>query len=40
MEFFLCNKRKITINQQYIKIQLPQKHYWENFKITDHNYEF
>ena len=26
--------------QQYTKIQLAQKHYWENFKITVHQYRF
>ena len=28
------------LNQQCIKIQLSQKHYWENFKIGDHKYRF
>ena len=28
---------KELLNQQYIKIQLTQKQYWENVKITDHN---
>ena len=28
------------LNRQYNKIQLSQKHYWENFKITDHKYWF
>ena len=27
---------KELLNQQYIKIQLTQKQYWENVKITDH----
>ena len=33
----LCNK---GLNRQNTKIQLSQKHHWENFKITDHKYEF
>ena len=37
MEFFLCSKSKL-LNWQYTKIHLSQKHYWENFKITDHKY--
>ena len=28
------------LNQQNTTIQLSQKHYWENFKITDNKYEF
>ena len=28
------------LNRQSIKIQLSQKYYWEDFKITDHTYEF
>ena len=31
---------KYLLNQQYTKIQLSQKHYWENFKITYHKYRF
>ena len=27
---------KKLLNRQYTKIQMSQKHYWENFKITDH----
>ena len=27
------------LNRQYTNIQLTQKHYWENFKITDHKYQ-
>ena len=40
MEFFLCNKRKIAVKSAIHKIQLSQKHYWENFKINDHKYRF
>ena len=37
MEAFLCNKCKIAVTptMQHNSIQ---KHYWENFKITDHKY--
>ena len=28
------------LNRQYTKIQLSQKYFWENFKITDHKYRF
>ena len=31
---------KKLLNRQYIKIKRSQKHYWENFKITDHKYWF
>ena len=27
---------KQLLNRQYTKIELSQKRYWENFKITDH----
>ena len=39
MEFFLWNKREVTVKTT-TKIQLSQKHYWRNFKITDHKYQF
>ena len=36
-----CNKRKIAVKQAiYTKNQLSQKHYWGNFKISDHKFEF
>ena len=28
------------LNSQYTKIQLCQKHFWENLKISDHKYQF
>ena len=28
------------MNRQYAKTQLSQKHYWENFKIINHKYQF
>ena len=37
--FFLINLKQL-LNRQCIKIQLPQKHYWESFKITDQKYRF
>ena len=37
--FFLINVKQL-LNRQCIKIQLPQKHYWESFKITDQKYRF
>ena len=40
MESFLSNKRKISVRLKYTKIQLSQKHYWENAKIIDHEYRF
>ena len=33
-------KLKQLLNRQYTKIQLSQKHYWENYEITDHKYRF
>ena len=40
VEFFLGNKRKTVVKPTIHKIQLPQKDYWENFKITEHKYRF
>ena len=40
MEFFFCNRRKIAVKPTNTKIQLPQKSYGENFKITGHKYRF
>ena len=37
---FICNKRLFVLNRQYTKFPLSQKHYCENFKITDHRYKF
>ena len=38
---FLCDNRKKAVKLlKCTKIQLSQKHYWENFKITDHKYQF
>ena len=31
---------KQLLNWQCTKFQLSQNHYWENFKITDHKYQF
>ena len=31
---------KQLLNGQGTTVQLFQKQYWENFKITDHKYEF
>ena len=31
-----CDKRKIAVKPTIHQMQLPQKHYWENVKITDH----
>ena len=28
------------LHQQYTKIRVPQKHFWENFKIIDYKYRF
>ena len=30
--------REIVVKPTMHKIQLPHKHYWENFKISDHEY--
>ena len=37
-EFLLCNKRKIDVKPTITNIQFSQKHYLENFKISDHKY--
>ena len=34
LSFCLVINIKQLLNQQYTKIQLPQKHYWENSKIS------
>ena len=31
---------KQLLNKQQTTTELSQKHYWENFKITDHKYRF
>ena len=37
--FFVINVKQL-LNWQCTKIQLSQKYYWENFKITGHKYQF
>ena len=37
---FIKQQQKQLLSQQYTKVHLPQKHYWENFKIIDHKYRF
>ena len=34
---FVINVKQL-LNGQETTIQLSQKHYWENYKITDHKY--
>ena len=38
--FSFVIKVKQLLNRQYTKIELSQKHYQENFKITNHVYRF
>ena len=40
MEFFLCNKYKVGIEPNLHQISAASKTFWENFKITDHQYWF
>ena len=35
--FFVIN---VMLNRQYTKLRKSQNYYWENFKITDHEYQF
>ena len=40
MKFFLSNKCKTAVKLQCAKIQLSQKHCWENVKIANHENPF
>ena len=40
VELFLCNKRKIAVKPTIHQSSAVSKAFLENFKITDHKYQF
>ena len=40
MEFFLCNKRKIAVKPTVYQNSAVSRGLLENFKITDHKFQF